>query len=378
MQIVENVSLRDYSAMRLGGKTRFYCKVHSEDDLKRAVDFAKQKNLPVIVVGQGSNIVWRDEGFDGLLIANRITGRKILAENEKSASVWVGAGEDWDEVVEWTVKKSLSGIEFLSAIPGLAGAAPVQNIGAYGAEIAQTLVELSAFDTRSGDFLTIKKQACGFAYRTSRFKTADKGRYIIASITLKLSKSPPTPPFYESLAKYFTRQNFKETSGGQASHAREYTPKMIREAVIAIRAVKLPSPARVANNGSFFINPIISKSQFEKLQKKYPDIKGWPQHQNLDASNRGIPSLQASGLGAGQAHELKMVKISAGWLMEEAGLKGVHDKETGMATWPAQALVLVNEHAKNTADLLVFKQKVQTKIYEMFGIVLEQEPELLP
>src|SRR3990167_4228438 len=268
MQIVENVSLRDYSAMRLWGKTRFYCKVHSDDDLKRAVDFAKQKNLPVIVVGQGSNIVWRDEGFDGLLIANRITGRKILAENEKSASVWVGAGEDWDEVVEWTVKKSVSGIEFLSAIRGLAGAAPVQNIGAYGAEIAQTLVELSAFDTRSGDFLIIKKQAFGFAYRTSRFKTADKARYIIASITLKLSKTPPTPPFYESLAKYFTRQNFKETSGGQASHAREYTPKMIREAVIAIRAVKLPSPARVANNGSFFINPIISKSQFEKFEKK--------------------------------------------------------------------------------------------------------------
>src|SRR3990167_5035452 len=152
MQIVENVSLRDYSAMRLGGKTRFYCKVHSEDDLKRAVDFAKQKNLPVIVVGQGSNIVWRDEGFDGLLIANRITGRKILAENEKSASVWVGAGEDWDEVVEWTVKKSLSGIEFLSAIPGLAGAAPVQNIGAHRAATAHTPAELNAFFTPSREF----------------------------------------------------------------------------------------------------------------------------------------------------------------------------------------------------------------------------------
>ena len=367
MNIQENVSLREYSAMRLGGKARFYCEVHSEDDLKKAVDFAKQKDLPLIVVGQGSNIVWRDEGFDGLLIANRITGRKVLTDNEKSATVWIGAGEDWDKIVEWTVKKNLSGIEFLSSIPGLAGAAPVQNIGAYGAEIAQTLVELSAFDTLSGDFLTIKKQACGFAYRTSRFKTSDKGRFIITSIILKLSKSLPTPPFYESLAKYFTEHKVKD-----------YNPRTIREAVIAIRAIKLPSPARVANNGSFFINPIIDSSQFEKLQKKYPDIKGWPQHQNLDTPNRGTPSLQASGLGAGQAHELKMIKISAGWLMEKAGFKGVHDKQTGMATWPAQALVLVNEHAKNTADLLVFKQKIQTKIHEMFGIVLEQEPELLP
>ncbi len=341
MQIVENVSLRTYNAMRLGGQARYFTEVSSEDKLKQAIDWAKQKTLPVIVIGQGSNIVWRDEGFEGLLIANRITGREILAEDNVSTTIRVGAGENWDAIVEWTVKKTLSGIEFLSAIPGLAGAAPVQNIGAYGVEIAQTLIELNALDTHSGDFVTIKNKACGFAYRTSRFKTNDKWRFIITSVTLRLSKALPAAPFYESLQKYLTEHKIKD-----------YTPRTIREAVIAIRAIKMPSPDRVANNGSFFTNPIISEKEFEKLRQKYPNIKGWP-HGNK-------------------------VKISAGWLLEEAGFKGVHDKQTGMATWPAQALVLINEHAKNTADLLAFKQKIQSKVHQMFGIVLEQEPELLP
>ena len=175
----------------------------------------------------------------------------------------------------------------------------------------------SACNRQGWRFIVIKNKACGFAYRTSRFKTIDKGRYIITSVTLRLNKTAPSPPFYESLEKYLKEHKIKD-----------YTPRAIREAVIAIRAVKLPSPARVANNGSFFTNPIIDKSQFEKLQKQYPDVKGWPHGDN--------------------------VKVSAGWLLEKAGFKGVHDKETGMATWPAQALVLINEHAKNTADLLAF------------------------
>ncbi|MEK7562039.1 MAG: UDP-N-acetylmuramate dehydrogenase [Patescibacteria group bacterium] len=341
MHIQDNVSLRDYSTMGLGGKARFFSEAHTEDDLKKLVDWAKKQSLPMIVVGEGSNIVWRDEGFEGLLIANRIAGREVLDQDGHGVTVRIGAGEDWDEVVEWTVKKSLSGIEFLSAIPGRAGAAPVQNIGAYGAEIAQTLVELTALDTQTGDYIVIKNKACGFVYRTSRFKFSDKGRFIITSITLRLSKTPPAPPFYESLQKYLAQHKIKD-----------YNPRTIRGAVIAIRAIKLPSPAKVANNGSFFTNPVISKEEFEILQQKYPDIKGWTHGDR--------------------------VKISAGWLLEEAGFKGVHDKQTGMATWPAQALVLINEHAKNTADLLTFKQKIQTKVHQMFDIVLEQEPELLP
>lgn len=341
MDFAENVSLRSYSTMRLGGKARYFCEVRSESDIKKAFDFAKKHSVAVIVVGEGSNIVWRDEGFDGLIIANRIDGRKVVSEDEKNFTVELGAGENWDEAVAWTVKKNLSGIEFLSLIPGLAGAAPVQNLGAYGGEISNVLTKLRAYDSKLGHFVDIANKACQFSYRNSRFKTSDRGRFVITSITLKLSKSPPKPPFYESLEKYLSEHKITN-----------YAPRTIREAVIAIRAIKLPSPAKVANNGSFFTNPTISKEEFEKLQKKYPDIKGWAQNNK--------------------------VKISAGWLLEEAGFKDFHDKETGMGTWPAQALVFVNEHAKNTADLLAFKQKVQSKVHEMFGIVLEQEPELLP
>lgn len=341
MHIQDNVSLRDHSTMGLGGKARYFSEARSEDDLKNLVHWAKSRSLPFIVIGEGSNIVWRDEGFNGLVIANHIDGREVLHTDDGGTTVRIGAGENWDEVVEWAVKKNLSGIEFLSAIPGLAGAAPVQNIGAYGSEIAKTLVELAAFDTQNSEFVVIKNKACGFAYRTSRFKSADRGRYIITSITLKLSKAPPSPPFYESLEKYLAKNKIKDSS-----------PRTIREAVIAIRAIKMPSPAKVANNGSFFTNPIISKEEFEKLQRKYPNIRSWP-----------------------HGHK---IKISAGWLLEEAGFMGVHDKQTGMATWPAQALVLINEHAKTTADLLSFKQKIQSKVHRMFGIILEQEPELLP
>lgn len=342
MQIVDNVSLRKYSAMGLGGQARYFTEVSNEDQLKKAVDWAKKRDLPFIVVGEGNNIVWRDEGFDGLLIANRIRGYKIVDEDQKSATIWAGAGENWDLIVDWSVKKGLSGIEFLSAIPGLVGATPVQNIGAYGAEIAQTLVELNALDTTSGDFVVIKNEVCGFAYRTSRFKTNDKGRFLITSITLRLKKQNPAPPFYESLQDYLDKHKI-----------REFTPRTIRAAVIEIRKVKLPDPSVVANNGSFFINPIIIKEQFDQLKQKYPDIKGW---------------FRDDG----------RVKISAGWMIERAGFKDIHDQATGMGTWWGSALVMVNEHAKSTSDLLAFKQKILAKVHDMFGIVLEQEPELLP
>lgn len=341
MNIQENVDLKAYSTMRLGGKTRYLTEASGEDDVKKLADWAKNKNLPIIVVGQGSNIVWRDEGFEGLIVVSKITGRKILDDNNQTTQIEIGAGENWDAVVAWAVEKKLSGLEFLSLIPGTVGAAPVQNIGAYGAELSEVFVSLRAYDTVVQDFVTLEKQVCGFSYRSSRFKTTDKHRYIITSIILNLSKTTPKSPFYEALENYFAEHKITD-----------FSSKSIRGAVIAIRNSKLPNPAKVANNGSFFINPIIETAQFEKLKEKYPEIKGWPHGDKT--------------------------KLAAGWLVETAGFKGIKDQETGMATWPAQALVLVNEHAKNTADLLAFKQKILSKVHEMFGIVLEQEPELLP
>jgi len=342
MDIKENVDLKDYSTMRLGGKARYLAEANSEQELVALVDWAASRSVSFLIVGGGSNIIWKDEGFNGLVIVNKILGREVVAENETSATIHVGAGEIWDEVVAWSVDKNLSGIEFLSAIPGKSGAAPIQNIGAYGAEIADTLTEVSLYDTKEKSFGSMAAGTCGFGYRTSRFKTTDKKRFLITSLTLKLKKSSPSPPFYESLQIYFDEHPVSN-----------FTPATIRQAVIAIRALKLPDPKLVANNGSFFTNPIVPNDQFESLKAKYPEIKGWPTKDGR-------------------------VKVAAGWLVEQAGFRGIHDQETGMATNPAQALVLINEHARSTADLLKFKQKIVDKVQEMFGITIEQEPELLP
>jgi UDP-N-acetylmuramate dehydrogenase len=203
-------------------------------------------------------------------------------------------------------------------------------------------VSVEAFDTTTGQFLNIPASDCAFGYRTSRFKTTDRGRFFITAMTLHLMKTKPEPPFYNSLQSYLDENNIHD-----------YSPKVIRDAVIAIRSAKLPDPALVANNGSFFANPIIDEGTLVQLNAEYGDIPHWPTQDGR-------------------------VKLPAAWLLEQAGLKGIHDPETGMATWPTQPLVLVNEKAKSTADLLAFKQKIETAIQQKFGITLAQEPELLP
>lgn len=338
IQITENVSLKHYSTMRLGGLARFACEIHSEDQLVEALAFAENNSLAFRVIGSGSNIVWRDAGYDGLLIINKIESFEVLADGYHAR---IGSGTPWDAAVEKAVEIGLSGIEFLSLIPGSAGATPVQNVGAYGCEIKDVLTELRAYDTHTKSFVALSNQACQFGYRTSRFKTTDAGRFIITSITLQLSNTPPQPPFYESLQIYLNKQRITD-----------FTPQTIRDAVIAIRTAKLPDPSVVANNGSFFANPIVSAKEFIRLQGAFPAIKGWPVENG--------------------------VKLAAGWLVEHAGFHNMHDAETGMATWRAQNLVLVNEHADSTADLLAFKKKIVTAVQEKFGVTLEQEPEYLP
>jgi UDP-N-acetylmuramate dehydrogenase len=342
MNIQQNVPLSDHSTMRLGGLARYLAEASLENEVEELVGWAKSQNLPFIMIGQGSNIVWRDEGFAGLVIVNKILGKQVLSENEQTVMVRFGGGEVWDETVAWTVEQGWSGLEFLSLIPGTVGAAPVQNIGAYGAELSTCVKAVQVFDSQNTCFSSMPPQDCQFTYRNSRFKSADRGRFLITGLTLELKKSNPEPPFYEALQAYIDEHNLTT-----------FTPATIRQAVIAIRSAKLPDPKVVANNGSFFTNPIIAAAKFDELKAKYPDIKGWP---------------SADG----------KVKLAAGWLVEKAGFSDFHDSITGMATWHSQALVLVNEHARSTKDLLEFRQKIVFKVDELFGVVLEQEPELLP
>ncbi len=342
MDIRQNVSLKDYSTMRLGGTAAYVVDVHDRNEVAEAVAWADERDLPVMMIGGGSNIVWRDEGFNGLLLVNKIMRFEEQQEDDENYYVTIGAGENWDASVAKTVARGMTGIEALSLIPGTAGATPVQNVGAYGQEIADTLVSIEAYDAQTKQFVNVRAIDCGFGYRTSRFKTDDHGRFFITAITLHLLHKNPQPPFYAGVQSYLEERGIPEV-----------TPQVMRDAVIAIRSSKLPDPAKVANNGSFFSNPIISDGQLAQLQADYGAVPHW-------AASEG------------------MAKIPAAWLLEMTGFKDYHDAETGMATWPTQPLVLINEHATSTSQLLLFKQKIVNTVHQKFNILLEQEPELLP
>lgn len=340
LNIQENVSLKDHSTMRLGGNARYYCEVTNMFELKEAVDFADSKSIDAIMIGGGSNIIWQDSGYAGLVIVGNIKNYEIN-ESLDQTFVTVGSGENWDEVVGKTVEAGLSGLEFLSLIPGTAGGTPIQNVGAYGGEISQTLVSIQAYDRETKNFVTMPNADCEFGYRTSRFKTKDKGRFFIFSLTFSLSKKPPRGPFYGSLDAVLKKtKNITPTSA------------QIRDIVIGIRSEKLPDPKKYPNCGSFFANPLISTDLLRQIKESYPNIRYW----EMPEGN---------------------IKVSAAWLLETIGLKGYTEQNTGIKVWDKQPLVLVNDHATSTAQLIAFRDAVIDKIKKKFEITLVQEPEII-
>ncbi len=336
MDIHTDIPLKNYVTMRLGGNARFMTDIHSSAEVAQIVQKAAAQNLHMYVLGGGSNTIVHDEGFDGLVLRNRIPGFEVIADTPSDTTIKIGAGEIWDSVVARTVKMNLIGIECLSAIPGTAGAAPVQNIGAYGQEVAETLVSLDAYDIQTGQHTTLTNAQCGFSYRHSIFRGEFAGRYIITSITLRLYKTSPQPPFYAAVQQYL-----------DAHSVALYTAQGLRDAVMAIRKDKLPDPAERPNNGSFFKNAIIERWQLDDLKAEYPDITTYD-----------MPDGR--------------IKVPTGWLIEQTGLKGqllhgirVHDKN---------ALVLINESAKSYADLAAARDEIIGTVRDTFQILIEQEP----
>lgn len=328
--------------MRLGGNAAYLTEVSSRDEVAQLVMSADEKNIPVMMIGGGSNIIWGDQGYPGLVIVNKIQGTiEVQSAGDAERYVTAGSGMNWDALVAYTVERDMTGLEFLSLIPGTVGATPVQNVGAYGQEVASTIVTIEAFDRQTKQFVTIPGGDCQFAYRDSRFKSTDKGRFFITAVTFFLTIGNPEPPYYGAIEQFCKQQGVTRL-----------TPRIARDAVMTIRKAKLPDPAAVANNGSFFANPIVSLDKFFELHSEYPDIPHW----SVDD---------------------KHSKLSAAWLLEQAGYKDYHDQATGMATWPAQPLVIINEHATSTADLLQFKQQIVAAVEAKFGITLIQEPELI-
>lgn len=336
MEIHENIPLQNFTTIRLGGPARYMTNAHSADELAQALMNAKNQNMPFYILGGGSNTIARDEGFSGLVIRNMIKGVEVVAETGGDITFKVGAGENWDEFVKMTVERRLTGVECLSMIPGTVGAAPVQNIGAYGQEVAETITKIDAFDTHTNQFVTLDNIDCNFGYRDSIFRGGEMGRYGITYVTFRLFKSTPQPPFYKGLEDYFTQNNITV-----------FTPQIVRDAVVAIRMEKLPDPKERPNTGSFFKNAIVEEWQYAGLIEQYPDM----------------PSYEMAG---GKR------KIPTGWLIDKAGLKG--QLINGMRVHDKNALVLINESATSYADLATAREAIKTAVRAKFQIEIEQEP----
>lgn len=336
MEVLESKQLKDYTSMRIGGPAAYIISVRTEDEAQEAALFAKEKNLPLITLGDGTNVVFSDAGFNGVIVHNQISGFEI----DTNGLTHIGAGEPWDSVVKKTIDAGFYGIEAMSLIPGTSGATPVNNVGAYGQEIANTLVSVRAFDTETDSFVTLPSSECGLGYRTSRFKSSDHGRFIITSIILQLKPidSNYAAPSYPSLAGELAKYNTSSPS-----------PAEVRQAVIAVRTSKLPDPKVTANAGSFFKNAVVDKNIADALVAKYPNAPVYPQGSDY--------------------------KIAAGWLIDTAGLKGL--RAHGIWIYDKQALVLVNESAEHFSDLQNMYEHIQKTIFDNFGIRLEPEPELL-
>lgn len=340
MEIHTNIPLKNLTTMKLGGPARFFAEVRTPQEVQTLYKNSQNKQLPIFILGGGSNVIAQDAGYQGLIIRIRIPGFEVLSDDIYSTTIKIGAGENWDSVVERVVKMNLSGIEAMSAIPGTAGAAPVQNIGAYGQEISECLISLEAYDTATDSFITMQNSDCEFSYRHSIFRGVDQGRYIITSITLQLSKNLPSPPFYDSLQAYFDEH-----------HISIFTSQVVRDAVCAIRADKLPDPAVQPSAGSFFKNAIIEEWHLNDLQTTYPDIKAY-------------------SMGNGT------FKISSGWLIEKCGFKG--QVLYGMRVHEKNCLVLINESATSYDNLAKARDEIIGKVRDTFRIQIEQEPLEIP
>ena len=337
--VEENKSLIAFSTMRIGGTARYFAVCQDMEEIRTVVRFAKERGVPVVVVGTGSNMVWSDRVHDIFLLHNTIAGFDVIDEDDTSTTVLVGAGENWDIAVARCVELGFAGIEAMSAIPGTVGATPVQNVGAYGQEIKDTLVYVEVYDTQTDEFKKLSNDECHFRYRDSIFKTEEKGRYIITRVAMKLSKLPPMQPRYPAVVSYFQEKGISNP-----------TLEEIRSAIVSIRASKLPDPTLVPNCGSFFENALVTTKKAEELKIQFPDMKIF----SVDDTT---------------------VKIPSGWLIEACGLKGqyvgklkLHDKN---------ALVLTNPDGATFADLLEAKQIVIDAVKEKFGITLESEPNII-
>jgi len=333
----KNLQLKNYNTFGIPSIAKELILINNIDDIFLAVnqEIFTHKHL---IIGGGSNILL-DGDYDGIVIKNNLKGKQVIHEDDDFVWVKAAGGEVWHELVMYCVDRNLGGIENLSLIPGTVGAAPMQNIGAYGVELTDVFETLEAIDILTGELKLFSKADCAFGYRTSVFKTNLKGRYIITAVTLKLSKHPLIKMQYGAIKDVLAAQQIDAP-----------TIKDISNAVIAIRSSKLPDPKILGNAGSFFKNPEISSLQYEELKLVYPEMPGFPTQNNL-------------------------TKVPAGWLIEQCGWKGKRIGNSG--AHKDQALVLVNYGNATGQEIIALAEAIQQSVLEKFGITILPEVNLI-
>ncbi len=344
MEFVENQVLAPYTSFQIGGPARWFAQATTEDDLLAGVTFARRRQLPLFVLGGGSNLLVSDNGFPGLVM--RICLRGVSLEQQSGSGTFsVAAGEDWDTFVARTVEEGYSGLECLSGIPGTVGATPVQNVGAYGQEVSQSIAGVRAFDLRTLEFVTLTNSECGFSYRRSVFNTLARERYIVTRVAYTLTAKGEPTLTYKDLKLYF----------------KDRTPALleVRTAVRSIRARKgmliVPGDPDSLSAGSFFKNPIVPLAAIDQIAEK------------LKTEADRIPHYPASD---------GMVKLPAAWLLEQAGFsKGYALGRAAISS--RHTLALINRGHAKAADVIALANRIKDQVSDRFGIHLEPEPVLL-
>jgi UDP-N-acetylmuramate dehydrogenase len=324
--------LKALNTFGLETRAAYFSRPLDVDSLSEILEDKQYRRMPRLILGEGSNIVFRND-FTGLIIQPGMRGIEILEENRQQIMVKVGAFENWDRWVEYSLDKGWYGLENLSLIPGSVGASPVQNIGAYGVELSDSLAWLDAWDLQEDQLVRLFRNECRFGYRNSIFKQEEKGRYIITHVAFSLMKEPDLNLDYGNVKEEF------EKAGGS-------TPLDLRRVITSIRKAKLPDPAEYGNAGSFFKNPLVDRAIYNCIRVEFPDVPFFPAENN-------------------------QMKIPAAWLIEQAGWKGQRMGKVG--TWPAQALVIVNYGGATGQEILDLSQKITDDVERAFGVTLERE-----
>lgn len=346
MRICPDWDLQPLNTLAVPARADYFCAAHTEAEILAALDWARQRQLPVQLLGGGSNLVMA-ERLPGLTLQIRLQGISLAADMGEQVLLDVAAGESWHQLVVWCLERGFYGLENLALIPGTVGAAPVQNIGAYGVEISRFVESVATLDRRDGASRTLSAADCEFSYRDSVFKRSLRDQRVITRITLRLQRHPQPEISYPALREALDLGMNEETEA--------VTPQAVFDAVCRIRREKLPDPALIPNCGSFFKNPILPWTLYATLQRQYPDMPSY------DASLPGNPA--------------PVRKVAAAWLIDRAGWKG--REYQGVRVHERQALVLTNAGHRGAGDILALAREIRQSVQARFGVELELEPELL-